>query len=65
MPCREGGDSVVLGAGWFHRSEDRARTPLALGYVPPRVYSEALRDLAVLARGSQPPADAVTDRIGF
>jgi hypothetical protein len=60
VPCREekgagpGGDRVVLGGGWFHRAEDRTRTPLALGYVPPRIHSEALRDIAVLARGTRP-----------
>jgi hypothetical protein len=65
VPCRVGEGTVVLGAAWFHRGEDRARTPLALGYVPPRVYSEALRDLAVLARGARPADDEVNDRIGF
>jgi hypothetical protein len=70
VPCLDrpdgvGGAEVVLGAGWFHRVEDRARTPLALGYVPPRVYSEALRDLAVLARGAQPAENEVNDRVGF
>lgn len=63
VPCMEEGQSVVLGAGWFHRSEDRARTPLALGYVPPRVYSEALRDLAALARGAIPGESEVHDRV--
>lgn len=56
VPYRENADragaGVVLGAGWFHRSEDHARTPLALGYVPPLVHSEALRDIAVLARAA-------------
>ncbi|HEX4791271.1 MAG TPA: DUF4132 domain-containing protein, partial [Actinospica sp.] len=70
VPCREGGETVVLGAGWFYRTQDRARTALALGYVPPRVYSEALRDLAVLARGALPTAGGsfnteMNDRIEF
>ena len=51
VPCREDGESVVLGSGWFHRMEDQARTPVELGFVPPRVHSEALRDIAMLARG--------------
>lgn len=61
VPCREDGDSIVLGSGWFHRTEDQARTPVELGFVPPRVHSEALRDIAMLARGRRPPADSVTD----
>ena len=84
VPCREeagrpGGGRIVLGAGWFHRAEDRAHTPLALGYVPPRLYSEALRDIAVLARvardGAQDAAkddaqvvddqDGIRDHIGY
>jgi len=68
VPCREEDDGepgVVLGAGWFHRTEDRARTPLSLGYVPLRVYSEALRDLAVLARGAANGDIGVHDRVEF
>lgn len=69
VPCREGegsaGDEVMLGAGWFHRSEDRGRTPLALGYVPPRVHSEALRDIALLARAAREPQDRIEDRVEY
>lgn len=65
VSCLEEGDAVGLGAGWFHRSEDRGRTPVALGYVPPRVYSEALRDIAVLARGARPGETGVHDRAGY
>lgn len=61
LSCREAagpdGGGVALGAGWFHRAKDRARTPLSLGYVPPRVYSEALRDIAVLARAARGTED--------
>ena len=76
VPCREepghgdgsrpGEGRIVLGAGWFHRAEDRARTPLALGYVPPRLYSEALREIAVLARSARggDEDETVADRVG-
>ena len=64
VTCREEQDTVELGPGCFHRAGDRARTPLALGYVPPRVYSEALRDIAVLARGAVPGETDVHDRVG-
>lgn len=50
VPCRESADVVVLGSAWFHRSADRARSPLPLDAVSPRVYSEAVRDLAMLTR---------------
>jgi len=50
VPCNESGDVVVLGSGWFYRSADRARSPLPLGAVSPRVYSEAVRDIAVMTR---------------
>lgn len=68
VSCREiagpDGAEVVLGAGWLHRAKDRARTPLPLGCVPPRVYSEALRDIAVLARVAHGAADdGVSDTI--
>lgn len=67
VACRECSgelrNETVLGAGWFHRTEDHARTPLAFGYIPPRVYSEALRDIAALARGSRDPRDGITDGI--
>ncbi len=53
-------ETVVLGAAWFHRSDDRARTPLPLGAVAPRVYSEAVRDLSLLAIGSL-VTDAIPD----
>jgi hypothetical protein len=53
-------ETVVLGAAWFHRSDDRARTPLPLGAIAPRVYSEAVRDLSLLAIGSL-VTDAIPD----
>jgi hypothetical protein len=57
--------TVVLGAGWFHRTDDRARTPLPLGAIAPRAYSEAVRDLSVLAaRGNRMPLHEVSDSIG-
>ena len=45
--------AVVLGSGWFYRADDRARTPLPLGAIGPRAYSEAVRDLSVLAGGDR------------
>lgn len=48
--CNESGDAVVLGSAWFYRSSDRARSPLPLGAIAPRVYSEAVRDIAMLTR---------------
>jgi len=55
--------AVVLGAGWFHRADDRARTPLPLGAIGPRAYSEAVRDLSVLAGGDRVAQDEISDRI--
>jgi hypothetical protein len=54
---------VVLGVGWFYRTEDRARTPLPLGAIAPRVYSEAVRDLSVLASGNSPVRDETSDDV--
>jgi Domain of unknown function (DUF4132) len=69
VPCTDspgpaGAGAVVLGSGWFHRTEDRARTPLPLGAIWPRVYSEAVRDLSILASGNRMPEDEVSDSIG-
>ena len=50
---------VVLSTGWFHRTEDHSRTPLPLGAIPPRVYSEAVRDLSVLANARSEPEDEI------
>lgn len=61
VPCPESEDAVVLGAGWFYRSEDRSRTPLPLGAIAPRVYSEAVRDLSVLASGNSGVQDEISD----
>jgi hypothetical protein len=65
VPCPESGNTVVLGVGWFYRTEDRARTPLPLGAIAPRVYSEAVRDLAVLASGNSPVRDAISDDVEY
>jgi len=51
------------GVGWFHRADDRARTPLPLGAIGPRAYSEAVRDLSVLAGGDRVVQDELSDRI--
>jgi hypothetical protein len=63
VPCREEGESTVLGSGWFHRTQDQARTPVALGFIAPRVHSEALRDIAMLARGRHESGGPVTDAV--
>jgi hypothetical protein len=61
VPVTEAGPdgAAVLSAGWFHRAEDRSRTPLPLGAIAPRVYSEAARDLSLLAYGSRQPEDEI------
>ena len=67
VPCTDSPGpvgAVVLGSGWFHRTEDRARTPLPFGAISPRVYSEAVRDLSILASGNRMPEDEVSDSIG-
>ena len=67
VPCTDSpgpAGTVVLGSGWFHRTEDRARTPLPLGAISPRVYSEAVRDLSILASGNRMPEDEPSDSIG-
>ena len=65
VPCPESGDAVVLGSGWFHRTEDRARTPLPLGAIAPRVYSEAVRDISVLANGNPLADPEISDAIDY
>ena len=41
---------AVAGSGrvWFHRTGERAKTPLDLADVPPLVFSEAMRDVDLL-----------------
>ncbi len=46
---------VEFDTAWFHRTDNPASIPLPLGSVPARIYSEALRDLAVLTR-EEPPS---------
>ena len=67
-PCTDSANpigTVLLGAAWFHRTDDRARTPLPLGAIAPRVYSEAVRDLSVLAGGNPVAGDEISDRVDY
>ena len=45
---------VELDTAWFYRTDNSARIPLPLGSIPTRVYSEAVRDLAMLTREPVP-----------
>src|SRR5579884_214585 len=65
------GETVRCGRARFHRRRDRQRQPVPLGVVPYRVYSEAVRCLALLAGAElaedeiqdlPPVADALADR---
>ena len=64
VACQEAEDTVVLGTAWFHRTKDDDNSPLPMEAVPPRVYSEALRDLTVLTRKSWMPQDEISDTVG-
>jgi hypothetical protein len=44
-------EAIRLGTAWIHRTDDRSMTPLPLEAIPPRISSEAQRDLAVLMAG--------------
>lgn len=63
LTCLRNDDLVELGTGWFYRSGSAARIPLPLDSVPARVYSETLRDLAVLARDPGPETEDDGDGI--
>lgn len=54
------GETVRCGRARFHRRRDRQREPLPLGAVPYRVYSEAVRVLALLA-GAELAEDEIQD----
>ncbi|MBR7832877.1 DUF4132 domain-containing protein [Actinospica durhamensis] len=54
LACVTRAGLVNLDTAWFYRIGNSARIPLPLGSIPTRVYSEALRDLAVLAREPEP-----------
>jgi len=51
LTCIERDRQVELDSAWFHRMGNKGRIPLPLDSICPRVYSEAVRDLAVLASG--------------
>lgn len=63
LSCAEGAGAVEFDAAWFYRTESRAGKPVRLDSIPPRVYSEAVRDLALLARGLEPEPDEKIDEI--
>ena len=44
--------TIVLGAAWFCWGHDDSDTRLRLGALPPRVYSEAMKELRSLVRAS-------------
>jgi hypothetical protein len=54
------GETVRCGQARFHRRRDRQREPVPLAAVPYRVYSEAVRGLALLA-GAQLAEDEIQD----
>jgi hypothetical protein len=54
------GATVRCGRARFHRQRDRHRQPVPLGAVPYRVYSEAVRALALLA-GARLAEDVIQD----
>ena len=54
------GETVRCGRARFHRRRDRQRQPVPLGAVPYRVYSEAVRCIALLA-GAELAEDAIQD----
>lgn len=65
------GETVRCGRALFHRRRDRRRQPVPLGAVPYRVYSEAVRVVALLAgvglaedeiQDVPPVTDTVADR---
>lgn len=59
--CAKREDLVELGSAWFYRSASTARIPLPLSSIPARVYSEAVRDLAVLASHTDPAPESPED----
>jgi hypothetical protein len=44
-------EAIRLGTAWIHRTDDKGMTPLPLEALPPRISSEAQRDLTVLMAG--------------